>query len=215
MNAIRETSMPQTRDATGELIAEWSGTAKGVTRGLRGRRLSPGEKTILEIFFGGKLNADKVRMHANHMPGAWAMCLDNHIFFSKSMYRSDFAAATADVSGLALLVHECCHVWQYQRKIRNYRWYKALVEQLQFGSKVYDYGIDEHDCLVDFRFEQQGAILQDYAGWYLGLGGHPAGPLAARFRHVIGCALPMKEPAEGQTLRRGRFPATKRVLARY
>lgn len=207
--------MPRSKDSTSEMIAELSAASPAAMGGVKGRLLSPAEQQKVEIFFGGKLNPSKVRIHANHLPGDWAMVLRNHIFFSKSTYRSDFAATPVDIAALALLVHECAHVWQYQQRVRKYHWYKALVEQIQYGQKAYDYNIDEKDCLIDFRFEQQGAILQYYAHWYFGLGGHPAGALAARYRQVIGCSLPLKGLAKGQNLRSGRTPPPNRRLARY
>lgn len=61
---------------------------------------------------------------------------------------------------MALLIHEMCHVWQYQNL--NYRWYKAGIEHVKFGKSTYSYNIEDHNKLTDFRYEQQGDIMADY-----------------------------------------------------
>jgi hypothetical protein len=61
---------------------------------------------------------------------------------------------------MSLLVHEMCHVWQFQRL--NYRWYKAGIEHIKYGTSAYVYHISDHKKLTDFRFEQQGDIMADY-----------------------------------------------------
>ena len=82
---------------------------------------------------------------------------DNTIVFTARSYKDDFSVTTGS---MALLIHEICHVWQYQNL--NYRWYKAGFEHLKFGKSTYLYTIKDQNKLTDFRFEQQGEIMADY-----------------------------------------------------
>jgi hypothetical protein len=64
---------------------------------------------------------------------------------------------------LPILIHELCHVWQHQHpEIHGYS-IRALYEHARHGHAVYRYDIHAHDRLCDFRIEQQGQIMQDYA----------------------------------------------------
>src|SRR5262245_40890366 len=92
---------------------------------------------------------------ARFFGGDSAVCIDNDVFLPTAFYRSDFGIAHPDVpastsredkEALAWLIHECCHAWQFQAKVRRYHWYKALLEHIKFGSAAYDYDIGEKNC---------------------------------------------------------------------
>jgi Domain of unknown function (DUF4157) len=68
-----------------------------------------------------------------------------------------------------LLAHEVMHVWQWQnRQYTGYTFIKILSEHLtycglHFGcDAVYDYTIKPGKRFLEYRFEQQGKIVQDY-----------------------------------------------------
>jgi hypothetical protein len=212
------TAIDPTRQILGALLAV-SRTTK-----LGGRRLTEREQRNLEIFFGRKLAMGKVRVHAHVVPGEFAVCIDNRVFFPRCRYREDFgierpddpaSSSDGDKMDLAWLVHECCHAWQFQAKVGRYRWYKALLEHIQYGAAVYDYDINEKDCLTDYRFEQQGQIVQDYAWLYLRAGHHPGGALADRYRMVIACSLPVPHAVTAPPMRKRSLPDWRRELTTY
>lgn len=216
--------MRSTVDPTQEILGELLATSPGSSRRLRGRPLTAGEWDNLRLFFGNALTLSKVRVHSHPFSKDGAFCIDNHVFFPRAFYRPDFSitqpgdpasSSNDDKRDLAWLVHECCHVWQFQRKVRRYRWYKALLEHIQYGDTVYLYDIDERDCLAAFRFEQQGQIIQDYAWWYLSAGGHPGGSLMDRYRTVLGCSIPTPDVISTRPSRRKGLRAWSRILCRY
>jgi hypothetical protein len=130
-----------------------------------GRPLTSGEIRWLEEIFGSEIKYEKVRVRRGVLVGvgnrAEAITLDNLISFATNTYEDDFTAnPLLDV--LALLAHEITHVWQRQKRVRGYWWVKALFEHIKYGDTVYDYVPDGSKKLKDYRFEQQGQIVQDY-----------------------------------------------------
>lgn len=126
------------------------------------RKLNNNELQVLKSLYFDTIDYDKVRLSNQHLFSKLlkkysGIVFDNTIIFTKKSYRDDFSL---DIRSMALLVHEMCHVWQYQNL--NYRWYKAGFEHLKFGKETYRYNISDHPKLTDFRFEQQGEIMADY-----------------------------------------------------
>jgi len=126
------------------------------------RNLNVNELRILRSIYFDKIDYDKVILTTEHLFGKIlkkysAIVFDNTIVFTERSYKDDFSVSTGS---MALLVHEMCHVWQYQNL--NYRWYKAGIEHIKFGKSTYLYTIADQKKLTDFRFEQQGEIMADY-----------------------------------------------------
>ncbi|MCD4665013.1 MAG: hypothetical protein K8R68_07050 [Bacteroidales bacterium] len=126
------------------------------------RKLTTNELRILKSIFYVDVEYSKVKLTNQHLFSYLlkkysAIVFDNTIVFSKLAYKNDFSINTGS---MALLVHEICHIWQYQNL--NYRWIKAGIEHLKFGKSTYSYNIADHKKLTDYRFEQQGEIMADY-----------------------------------------------------
>ncbi len=126
------------------------------------RKLTHSEKSLLRSFYFDEVDYDKVRLTNRHIFSYLlrkfsAVTFGNTIVFSKKSFRNDFSETQ---TSSALLIHEICHVWQYQNL--NYWWFKAMLEHLKFGKKVYHYNISDFEKLSNFRFEQQGEIMADY-----------------------------------------------------
>lgn len=126
------------------------------------RKLNNNELKILKSLYFNNINYDKVKLTNQHLFSKLlrkysGIVFDNTIIFTKKSYKEDFSL---NISDMAFLVHEMCHVWQYQNL--NYRWYKAGLEHLRFGKQTYKYNISEQKKLTEFRFEQQGEIMADY-----------------------------------------------------
>jgi hypothetical protein len=126
------------------------------------RKLNTEELRILKSLYQNSLDFEKIKISNEHifsylLKKYSAIVFDNTIIFSKQKYKDDFSRTLGDMS---LLVHEVCHVWQFQNL--NYRWFKAGFEHIKYKSNTYKYKITDHKKLTDFRFEQQGEIMADY-----------------------------------------------------
>jgi len=126
------------------------------------RKLHNNELNILKSLYFNEVDYGKVIITNKHffsklLRGYSGIVFDNTIVFTEKSYKDDFSKTTSD---MALLVHEMCHVWQYQNL--NYRWYKAGLEHVKYRKATYLYNISDYKKLTDFRFEQQGEILANY-----------------------------------------------------
>jgi len=126
------------------------------------RKLNQNELRILKSLYFNEVNYDKVKISNQHifskiLKRYSAIVFDNTIIFTRKNFKDDFSKTKSD---MALLVHEICHVWQYQNL--SYRWYKAGFEHLKYRKETYKYNINDNRKLINFRFEQQGEILADY-----------------------------------------------------
>lgn len=150
------------RDPGGS-IQEGVRDGKDLTVGKR-RPLTPGEIDLLgSLLFEDSVDYGLIRLRKGGpltQTGSW-VTIDNTVFVPKKCWLPDYSPLVTPV-----LFHEVTHVWQYQHRkhprLRNYRWFLALQEQLRYGAQVYDYDYRDHDRLTEFRFEQQGKIVQDY-----------------------------------------------------
>lgn len=108
--------------------------------------------------FWGSLHTDSVEISESRIwtLGGYARTMPNHVRFPRGSFdKSDF---------IPWLIHELTHVWQYQHgaPIGN-----VVISALRGN---YDYGEEaalrqrwaDGDSFVDFGFEQQGDILEDY-----------------------------------------------------
>jgi hypothetical protein len=126
------------------------------------RKLNVGEIEILQSIYYNDIDYDIVVITNEHLFSQLlkrfsAIVFDNTIVFTKKSYTEDFSKS---IHEMALLVHEICHVWQYQNL--NYRWFKAGYEHIKYRHSTYTYFITDQKRLTDFRFEQQGEIMADY-----------------------------------------------------
>ncbi len=122
------------------------------------RYLTHDEIQQAKLFFKDSIDYHHVRINPN-MPkwiekSAYAYVTLNTINFRTRISKPIF-------------IHEMVHIWQYQRYGSMYI-FRALKAQV--SKEKYDYGglenlyagyIDQ-GMLVDFNFEQQGAIIEDY-----------------------------------------------------
>lgn len=96
---------------------------------------------------------------------AEAVVLGNNIYYLSSTYKADFAPGfpnIVNVTELGLLAHELVHVWQHQNRCRTgYSLLAIALERLRID-KPYEYQIVPGKSFLDYRFEQQGAIMQTY-----------------------------------------------------
>ncbi|KMW59075.1 hypothetical protein AIOL_004056 [Candidatus Rhodobacter oscarellae] len=96
-------------------------------------------------------------------PPGWA--LYNNVHFSKDYYRNDTAPGWPNQILLPqtfIMAHELVHVWQWQnRKRTGYRPAKAALEAI-LNQDPYFYVPEEGAGLLEYGFEQQASLLEDY-----------------------------------------------------
>jgi hypothetical protein len=94
-----------------------------------------------------------------------AVALFNRVFFSKNWYAEDYMPAYPDRLYLVeamLLAHEMTHVWQWQNRDRT--GYHPLRAAAEHGASddPYLFDLNAAPQFLDFGFEQQGAIVEEY-----------------------------------------------------
>lgn len=130
------------------------------------RTLSPAEIVLARSVFGGGLNAGRVRIVQEEHPASVAARLigrghqfvvrGDRIFAppSKEARCADYCAQS--VEWAAVLAHELTHVWQYQH---------GLLSALRYvlsGDWRYAYTLEPKRHFIDYGFEQQASMVEDY-----------------------------------------------------
>ncbi len=119
------------------------------------RTLTDGERTILEKLYGESINYDEVRIkHGGILmiiyPG---LTIGNTITFPRH-WEAD------TLKKQALLVHEGCHIWQYQNFGLGYI-PRALLETLT-ERNAYSVNFDEAKSFREYDIEEQCEIVAEY-----------------------------------------------------
>jgi hypothetical protein len=145
--------------------------------------------TILEIqeaslIFGTSLDFDRVWVHENvafpnwigrlgaaitrqNPPGNNAVTLGNRSYFPVQLKIDRQKIENLELRDMGWLIHELTHAWQFQHTGIRYL-FKAILEHIRLGSKVYDYGgekglkeaVDDGMLFTAFNPEQQGDITR-------------------------------------------------------
>lgn len=122
------------------------------------RKINDDEKIIARQYFKDSIQLDSVRINSNMSKriekNAHAFVSFNTINYHKRISKPIF-------------VHELVHIWQYQRFGSVYIFRALLAQNSKEG---YDYGGTESlysgmlnkKEFLDFNFEQQGEIFEDY-----------------------------------------------------
>lgn len=133
------------------------------------RPLTQGEIALAKTVFGDSIDYAAVRLHDRRIlpPGLQdkhqAVAKGNDISFPRNAYNEDFANEK-DAFKQSVFIHELVHVWQHQNRVLN-TLREAVRETLKSKFnywKSYLYKLDAHPDLVQYGFEQQAAMIQDY-----------------------------------------------------
>lgn len=115
----------------------------------------------------------------------------NKILVRKDIYRPDFLKGypeSIDLYDAMLFAHEATHVWQWQnRKHTRYHPLKALTEHMG-SADPYLFDPDNTTKFLDYGYEQQGSIVEEYVCCRLL---DPDAPRTARLRTMIGAEMPV------------------------
>ena len=122
-----------------------------------------------------------------------AVTLWNSVLFDRDWYLDDYLPDYPDTVGLIaamLLSHELTHIWQWQnRKVTGYSPLRAAFEH-QRGNDPYLFEIDTQPRFVDFGYEQQGAIVEEYVCCRAL---DPAAPRTGRLHALIAQVMPVQD----------------------
>lgn len=121
-------------------------------------------------------------------PGAVA--LFDRVFFRSDLYAPDFLPEFPERLYLAeamLIAHELTHVWQWQARERTgYHPLRAAGEHMR-SADPYLFESETAEFL-DFGYEQQGAIMEEYVCCTVL---DPEAPRTARLRAMLAADLPL------------------------
>lgn len=94
-----------------------------------------------------------------------AIVLHNKVFFAKDWFEPDFLPVYPERYSLIhamLFAHEMAHVWQWQnRAVTGYTPFKAANEH-GGGKDPYLFDIKTDTSLLDYAYEQQASIVEEY-----------------------------------------------------
>lgn len=125
------------------------------------RGLTEGEKRLARSIFGDEINLSGVQLRfvpdTDGRGGATTYSGTRIDFRGPEQTSSDFSHEES-VLNFGIFMHEMTHIWQFQQADRytpNLRHHEYLYH-LETKSKFTDYSV-----------EQQAAVIEDYAGWFL------------------------------------------------
>ena len=124
-------------------------------------------KIIRRAVETGAIEAEQGRSQAiRDMFAREGLVIDGGIHAPPGEHRDDYSSLTCNESdrrGLWLFYHWLAHIWQEQNKSETaYELGKAVAEHEKYGDSVYDYDRPPTRPFLDYRYEQQAAILTDY-----------------------------------------------------
>lgn len=148
-----------------------------------GRTLTTQENGLLRSIFGKQLNTKPIRLHMQpgllqgDKPGdryvkvalVYSLpFLSNDIFFSKDHHSDNYASKNwmeNPPENLGYLAHEATHVWQNQNLLMKTKLFCEFNGKDQLAP--YHYELKEGAKFTDYCGEQQAAMVQHYALYYL------------------------------------------------
>lgn len=136
-------------------------TGCAATSGLTPLPLTEGEKELSENIFGPEFNTAIVRKYLSEEDNQCSAAKaygERDIVFYKNYHADDYSDKSAP-HALGLFVHEATHSWQARE------W--SLLKLFRKKCSTYDYELSEDSHFDDFCNEQQAAMVQDYARYFL------------------------------------------------
>jgi hypothetical protein len=120
-----------------------------------------------------------------------ATVIFNKVLIREDIFREDFLKGyphEIDLLDAMLFAHEATHVWQWQnRKRTGYTPLKALTEHVA-SRDPYLFDPDNTTTFLDYGYEQQGSIVEEYVCCRLL---DPEAPRTARLRALIHEEMPI------------------------
>ncbi|CUH78593.1 hypothetical protein [Tropicibacter naphthalenivorans] len=121
-----------------------------------------------------------------------ATVLFNKVLIRQDLFRPDFLAGypeQIDLLDAMLMAHEATHVWQWQNRAKTgYTPLKALLEHTG-SADPYLFDPDKTRDFLDYGYEQQGSIVEEYVCCRLL---DPEAPRTERLRAMISAHMPLQ-----------------------
>ena len=125
-----------------------------------------------------------------------AFVLKNRINMADKMFAKDYMPqypGRLSLPAAMLIGHELTHVWQWQNRARTgYTPWKAAREHSP-GTDPYLLDLSSKHAFLDFPYEQQGAIVEEYVCC---LNLDPNGSRTRRLHGMLAQAFPVREIAD-------------------
>ncbi len=125
--------------------------------------------------------------------GTAAFVLFNQIYVAEDVFEPNFLPGYPEKMSLPhamLFAHEMIHVWQWQnRRLTGYHPWKAANEHKP-GTDPYLLEFGTTQPYLDFPFEQQAAIVEEYVCC---AALDPTGSRTSRLREMLGAHLPVAD----------------------
>lgn len=128
------------------------------------RGLTAGEIKLAQSIFADSIDYSAVRVYDRgygYLNVIGNMSYAGHIYLPDG-YNDDFSLAPLDKQ--RLFIHEAVHVWQHQNNILNLA-IAAVREGVRHRlkyAKAYVFYLEPGKDLLEYRFEQQAAIIEEY-----------------------------------------------------
>jgi len=139
------------------------------------RELTQNEIALARTVFKDCINYKAVRLYNRTIQPVGqaknrAVAYNNKISFPGTSYSNDFGLDD-DVIKQSVFIHELFHVWQQQNDVLDTRidFISEMIEHKGDYQACYRYTLDENKDLLDYDFEQQAAIVNDYFLWQSGI----------------------------------------------
>jgi hypothetical protein len=130
------------------------------------RHITAGERQFLRSIFEETLPYAGLELDTND--GNWggknnSITPEEIPHFSTKIICPDFSAPTVDKSDKGIFIHEFMHVWQFYHGVHKVLGFlaQAIRHPTDYG-KAYPYDLSDSNDILDFNFEQQAAIIEDF-----------------------------------------------------
>lgn len=130
------------------------------------RNLTTGETALARRVFGSSIDYAKVRVHDRgyvfFQPNNSGMTPNGELYM-KGVYNSDYASQSA--YRRAFFIHEMVHVWQFQLRVLSPvgAAIGEMIHHVGSYDQAYRYLLVKDKDLLDYKIEQQAAMIEDFA----------------------------------------------------
>lgn len=146
-------------------------TLRAAFANIESRDLTPGEEALLKAIFGDALNTTGLKQSFH--PQSYKDIVGSASSGAAAEYwgakqkSADFSKEK-DADRFGTFIHENLHVWQFQTNWKmSPRFEEDDVVDPKDPEKAYKYPLDAKFKFTDYGVEQQAAIIEDYARYYL------------------------------------------------
>ena len=123
--------------------------------------------------------------------GPAAVALWNTIYYAKAFYTNDYLRdypKQINLFAAMLFAHEMTHAWQWQNRAKTGYTPLRAAREHRFGEDPYLYDINTKTRFLDYGYEQQASIVEEYVCC---AALDPEAPRTARLRALLEGAFPV------------------------